>query len=397
MKQLLALLLFALSFCAHAQPAGCSSEAGITGRSDVKWCEDFDTSTWWQRTGYVGDARKTSSGTLPVISAYMVNTSIVSTDCISGNCLRVECYAYDTQDGGCTGMLAIYLRIPDGPHEEIYYRYYLYLAPNWSPASFCADFDSSFCTFGEAHTGGGKWPGISDGRGDEDGGDGQCGNGGNFSDGLWCWTARLKYMTCSGDCSGTGVDANSANHTRLGFYWYLPPVDGESAGQMNQAFGPWDNHDGDGTDGDCDTSPAHLGSTNNSADDNIACGFGDAGLERGHWYRIEAYHRMNTAGVADGIARAWVTKVGAACSSGVGPGCTTMKYEKTNILYREVGHDGLNNRLFFFNFHHGGEMLGPAEDTYVLMDQLVITTGARAGAFKASASNVSDPFDIHLD
>jgi hypothetical protein len=385
MKKLLLLLLLFIG-SVQAQPTGCAAEAGLTGRSDIQWCEGFESSTWWQRAGYVGDVRKTSSGTLPVIAAYMENTSIVSTGCISGNCMRVECYAFDTQDGGCTGMLAIYLRIPNGPHERIYYRYYLYLAPNWSPASFCADFNSSFCTFGQAHSGGGKWPGISDGRGDEDGGAGQCGNGGAFSDGLWCWSARLKYMECDGECTGPGVSANSAAHTRIGFYWYLPGNGIPNGGDTHQAFGPWDNMPGDGATGPCASSSNNL--AGGSGSNTNSCGKGNAGLERGKWYRVEGYHQMNTPGVADGVARAWVTDVSS--------NTFALRYEKTNVLYRKVGHDNLHNRLFFFNFHHGGEQLGPAQDTYLLMDQLVISTEGRAGSFKSSGASVSQPFNVQI-
>jgi hypothetical protein len=394
MKKLLLLLLLFIG-SVQAQPTGCAAEAGLTGRSDIQWCEGFESSTWWQRSGYVGDVRKTSSGTLPVIAAYMENTSIVSTGCISGNCMRVECYAWDTQDGGCTGMLAIYLRIPNGPHERIYYRYYLYLAPNWSPASFCADVQQSLCSpLGGSHSGGGKWPGISDGRGQEDGGLGQCGNGGwTGNEGEWCWSARLKYMECDGKCDGPGVSANSAAHTRIGFYWYLPDAANAAVGsgdgdETTQAFGPWDHKDGDGTDGNCSASSDNLGAPTNNTNDSLSCGKGFAGLERGKWYRVEGYHQMNTAGVANGVARAWITDVAT--------NTFALRYEKTNVLYRRVGHDNLHNRLFFFNFHHGGESLGPAQDTYLLMDQLVISTEGRAGSFKSSGASVSQPFNVQI-
>lgn len=397
MKFLLLVLLFFTSLV-QAQPATCSTEAGLQGRSDIVWCEGFESSTWWQRSGYVGDVRKAANGTLPVISSYMANTSIVSStsdaNCISGNCMRVECYSWQTH-GGCTGMLAVYLRIPDGPHEQIYYRYYLYLAPNWSPASFCADLDgnSSCGSPGTSHTGGGKWPGISDGRGSEDGGLGQCGNGGwTANEGEWCWTARLKYMTCDSKCTATSNPDDPAL-TRLGFYWYLPDAANAAMGsgdgdETTQAFGPWDLKDGDGTDANCSTSSDHLGAPTNNTNEALSCGKGPAGLLRGRWYRVEAFHSMNTPGVANGIARAWITDVA--------NGSTALRYEKTNVLYRRVGHDNLHNRLFFFNFHHGGEFLGPAANTYLLMDQLVISTGGRAGSFKPSGNFTSQPFDVRI-
>jgi hypothetical protein len=389
MKKLLALLfLLVVVFPATPQPTSCSAEKGIQGRTDIIWCEGFETSTWWQNSQYKGDGRKTSP--IAVVASQMAQTSIVSAGCISGNCLRIECRAWNSQSSGCTGALNVQLQLPGGPHQEAFARFYLFLPSTWSAEGKCATSNTSLCPagLGNHQDTGGKWPGFADTRTQEDP-SGQCGNGGNGSDGINCWSARMKYSGCEDDCTGI-ANPNDPAYTRFGFYWYLPwnlAGGPDNNANTRQAFGPWDHNAGDGETGPCGAISNNLAGGTGTESAN-SCGKGNAGQVRNKWYRIEIRHRMNTVGSSDGVAEAWITDVAS--------GATTLRYRKTNVLYRLAGHDNLHVRNFWINFHAGGESQGPDVDTFLLMDQLVISTKARAGAFKGAGSNVSQPFDVRV-
>lgn len=351
----LVLSLFLPTLAASAPLGDCTSETGLTGRTDVVFCEPWEKADWW-KNGYVGDGSKYHQ--VPAVAADVSNASIVTDGCISGSCLKVDMKQYQS------GALAIHwpLSAAGIQPEELHLRYYLKLGDNFNP---------NLCAPGGAYTdNGGKFPGLADVRTDVDP-SGQCGNGGAYSDGLACWSGRLKFRNCQGsgnaDNCAADIDGKQAT-TRLGWYWYAPPASGNN----NQAFGAFDNQSW-GTDGKC-SDTAGFGSDGTDAG---SCGKGPAGLVNGSWYLVEVYAKMNTVGKADGISRAWVNGV--------------LKYEKTNMQYRLAGHDNLHVRTVWLNVHAGGEFMGLCSASNVMLDQLVVTTGARAGAFAGKGSDVTPP------
>ena len=326
--------------------SGCGGEGGLAGRTDVIHCEPWENANWWQN-GYL----KVASTTSPVaaVSADVARTSVISTGCVSGACLKVDMLSW--QQGGAGGALALHWPIP-GNQQEVYLRYYIKLAPNFNPQNYTV-------SGGASSDSGGKFPGLADVRVWPEQ---QCGNGGEFSDGIRCWSGRDKYRDCSG--SGGSVCTDPSATTRIGWYWYVPPAPGSSAGNTNQVFGAFDNVAWGTGNGPC-SDPRGLGNWNNSS---TGCGRGYAGqLVNNRWYLIEQYVKMNTPGYPDGISRAWVDG--------------TLSYEKTNMIYREVGHDNLHVRTVWLNVHAGGEGVGPAATTAIYLDQMAITTGARPGAW----------------
>lgn len=337
---LLALALFASIVFAQSLPATCGNDGSLIGRTDVVWCERFETSTWWSTNEWKEDGRKTS----PIAATSADETEITSTGCISGNCLKVNCLSYTL--GGCSGAIAHQKPIP-GTLDEVYARYYIKMASNWSPANFD--------TGGGSTDSGGKWPGLADPRTDADS-SGQCGNGGDAADGINCWSGRLKYRDClvSGNADGCTADIHgSSATTRIGWYWYTPDA--------HQDFGAFDNVQWGTPGGPCSSTDG-FGSTGSDA---TSCGKGTAGLINNHWYLVEIYIKMNTPGSANGIARAWING--------------TLKYEKTNLVLRNVGHDGLHVRNFWLNVHAGGDIVGPATTTHVLIDEIVVVNASGWG------------------
>lgn len=366
---LLALLVAMVATAVPAQPASCGAEKSLQGRSDILHCEPWSSSTWWQN-GYLETGRKN----LAELATGPDETSVQSNCFAGGPCLRVRCRAYT--DGGCGGALAHHWPIP-GTQEEVYLRYYIRLSANWSPENYDAS--------GVNVDSGGKWPGLADVR---DSGDtsGQCGNGGAFSDGINCWSARLKYRNCTG--SG-GADicmlGGGGETTRIGWYWYLPPA----TQSTNQEFGPFDNQSWGTTNATCSNSSANLGSTGS---DGTSCGKGAGGLKNSTWYRVEVHIKMNTPGTADGVAEGWIAEVSASGLTDVG----TLKYSKTNVKLREVGHDNLHVRTVWLNVHMGGEGVGPLAESYIELARMVVAT-KRIGPFKARGSFVSQPFTVQAN
>ena len=364
MKALLFCLLLLIAPAAvAAPPAGCESEGGLAARNDIVLCESWESTTWYLTAGrYYQDGEKTSPTAADATD--VANTSIIKSGCISGKCLKVRCRAANDADAanrGCTGMLSIWVAIP-GTLQEAYFRYYIRTSANWDPTNY--DNCAPPCTPTSSDNGG-KWPGFGDVRTNADPST-QCGNGGDYSDGINCWSGRLKYRNClgSGDADICSAEGGGSEKTRLGWYWYVPPANGAN----NQMFAAFDNQSwGTGPDpgavqgdGSCGAGPLNTGSTGS---DSTSCGKGAAGLKNGKWYLVEGYVKMNTAGTADGIARAWING--------------TLKYEKTNMKFREVGHDNLHVRGFWLDVHMGGEFVGPRRESYIVIDQLVIATWAR--------------------
>jgi len=382
MKYLIALLL-ALCGNAWAQPAGCAAEASLQGRDDILHCEPWSSSTWYTDGGYKDDGEKTS----PDPASGPDETSVQTNCFASGPCLRVRCRAYT--DGGCGGMLAHHWPIP-GTQQEVYLRYYIRMSSNWSPENYCAN--ASFCgTLGANVDNGGKWPGLADVRTSADP-SGQCGNGGAYSDGINCWSGRLKYRNCTGSGGADICTAGGgAETTRLGWYWYVPPA----VTANNQEFGPFDNQSWGATNATCSASAVNLGSTGS---DSTSCGKGAAGLKNSTWYRVELRIKMNTPGVADGIAEAWLAEVNANGTETVkiGGSPPPPTYTKTNMKFREVGHDNLHVRTVWLDVHMGGEFVGPLTESYIELARMVVAT-KRIGAFKASQAGVSQPFNINAN
>lgn len=373
-KTLVTLFLGAcLSFGASAQPSSCSHESTLQGRSDIIHCEPWTSSTWY--TSYNDDGEKTS----PTAATGPDQTSLQTNCFLGGNCLRVRCIDYTA--GGCGGMLAHQYPIP-GNHDEIYLRYYIRTSSNWSPENYCAN--ASFCgTLGANVDNGGKWPGLGDVRTNADP-SGQCGNGGAYSDGINCWSGRLKYRNCLGS-GGANICSDGAMNTRLGWYWYVPPA----VSANNQEFGPFDNQSWGTTNATCSASEINLGSTGTDA---TSCGKGVAGIKNNTWYRVELHIKMNTPSVADGIAEAWISEVTTSDIT-----VATKKYSKTNMMFRLTGHDNLHVRNVWLDVHMGGEFVGPLTESYIELANLVVAT-QRIGAFRTSTYDfVSDPFSITIN
>lgn len=367
------LLVLLLSFSVvWALPPLCASEGGLQARTDVIHCEPWETATWWQN-GYEENGSK--SKVYPALSGDQ--TQVVSAGCISGNCLQVNIRSW--KNGGGGGALAHHWRIPARP-QEVFLRYYMKLAANFSPTIYSIKDGSN-------QGSGGKFPGLGDTRAYPDtfkdplSGKiyNQCGNGGATADGINCWSARANYHGCTG--SGGANLCQPGAYTRYGFYWYAPNnADPTHPLNTNQAPGLWDNQPWATAQGPCSRIEG-LGNWNNSA---TGCGKpGPVGLVNDRWYLFEWQIKMNTPGVADGIARGWLDGV--------------LRYEKTNLLLRNVGHDDLHVRTVWLNVHSGGELVGPMDDTAVYLDQLVVAAAARPGPWMpSSAQRPSAPSSLQI-
>lgn len=343
---------------AVAQPAGCESESGLAGRSDVLLCENWSSSVWWQN-GYYEDGELTTPAT-----ASSADNTVTQSNCFNGGpCLKVNINSCASGGGG--GSLAHQKPIPGNP-DEVWLRYYLKLDSTFSPANFVVG------DCGTSAEAGGKFPGLGDPTTDADPG-GQCGNGGAFSDGLQCWTARLKYRACdgSGGANICGSGTTSAS-TRLGFYWYLPPA----TSATNQSFGAFDNVAWGTEGGPCSTT-TELGGTGS---DGTSCGQGTNTILNDVWYRVEIHIKMNTVGSQNGVAEAYIDG--------------TLKYRKTNVEYRYSGNRGLHIRNLWLDVHTGGEGVGPASATAIYLARLAICS-KRCG--KADQGAVSNPFTVNVN
>ncbi len=108
-----------------------------------------------------------------------------------------------------------------------------------------------------------------------------------------------------------------------------------------------------------------------------SCGHGKPGLINDKWYLFEMHVKMNTPGVANGVIQAWIDG--------------ELRYEKTNVIFRMPGHNNLGVRQFWLNVYEGGVNVAMKEDMAMYMDQLVIATGARAGAINSSGPITPPP------
>lgn len=352
----LALLLGAALLCSGqsataATPLGnCSSESGLTGRGDIVFCEGWESADWW-RNGYLKTASTSAPGA--AVSADVANTQVVTSGCVSGSCLRVEMKQYQS------GALAVHwpLKAAGLQPEELHLRYYLKLGENFDPALCSPD--------GKPAGSGGKFPGLAD---VDNYPEEQCGNGGAFADGKNCWSMRSMFRDCNmGEATQSfACTTKPGAKTRFGSYHYYYG----QHGYENAGF--WDNIEwGQGY------YSAPFGSCS-TADDVGGCGKGDGGVMlNGRWYLVEIYVKMNTPGKADGVVRGWMDGV--------------LSYEKTNMIWRLVGHDNLHVRTVWLNIHAGGEFVGLCTASYVMLDQLVVATGGRVGPFGGRSVDSSPP------
>jgi hypothetical protein len=356
---------------AKVTPAGligdCTSEHSLYGRTDVLYCEPFTASTWWQNKGYVNSTAKTNP--TAAVTADFSNVSVLSgSNCVLGlNCIDVAMtpnslgalsVLWPTKTVNCPNSL----NVPGGngtpcQPDELYVRYYFFTAANFNPNQYDAS--------GVEQGTGGKFPGVGDPRDSSDVPSGQCGNGGNPSDGINCWSARVDYRNCLNACTNTPGTSEFIG-TRIGSYLYFPDQQGATGNNAEWDQYTWGQSGGTGP-GSC---------TANSTNTN--CGFLDTGdLIPGTWHLVEMYYKMNTAGQTNGIIRGWVDN--------------HLGYEKTNIQFRKVGNDNLHVRLVWLNVFKGGTTgNGPASGSgcstpgfcppySVRIDHLVVATSNRIG------------------
>jgi hypothetical protein len=169
---------------------------------------------------------------------------------------------------------------------------------------------------------------------------------------------RLGHRNCYNACEDNSDTAVS----RLYSYIY---VEGQPSGEGSGTPGHWDTDDY-GQWGSCsNTTGFYCGQNANE------------GLETGRWYLIEFHVKMNTPGIADGAMEGWIDG--------------TLRYRKTNVLFRTDPHDDLTVRTFFFSQHWGGEFQGPCTATYALYDQIVLSTDGPIGGLNGDATEPPEP------
>jgi hypothetical protein len=190
------------------------------------------------------------------------------------------------------GSLAYYFTMAGLPEpESLYGRYYLY---------FDADFEP-----GE----GGKLPGPS---GTYD----RAGWGGRPADGTNGWSARMGFHT-----------PDSPDESRIGIHYYAYHVDSGTWGEWIRWY----------------TDPSQ------SVESELGL------LERGRWYCIETYVKLNDPGQRNGILRGWVDG--------------QLACERTDLIFRTV--PDLKVEAFWWNFYYGGvdypeQRMHVRSDAYVL-------------------------------
>jgi hypothetical protein len=317
----------------------CANESALQSRSDIVFCEPWESSTWWTK-GYQSDP--TVAAPRPAVANTVKNTRVVSAGCMSGKCLEVS-----TLKGALNSLSAYWPLLNAGlAPRNLYMRYYIKLAPNWNP---------NMCNAAGTVVGaGGKFPGPADVRTSVDNG-GQCGNGGNPADGTNCWSMRSHYRDCSSN-DGMACSTKPNAVARFGSYLYY-----NQQSTNTGDVGYWDNDDWGpqrGGGGTCANNPM-----------NLYCGKQDFGvLEPGRWYQIEIQTTMNTPGEDDGVVRGWVDG--------------HLAYEKTNLQFRKEGHDLLHNRHVWLNIYRGGKF-GNCSDSAVYLDQMVLATDAPVGGLSS--------------
>lgn len=377
------LLLVLASPGLAAAPAGCEAETSLTARTDILKCEGWEAAGWnnngWYQdqgdTGNALDGRRFNR--FPMDDTRYANFAssavITGTGCLSGNCMRVNMLSYLTAAGG--GWVGMNWIIPGQggcshstlgcvPQQDVYARYYLKLSPNFDPEGYGVK-------TGERSGGGGKFPGLADATNGASGTPSiQCGNGGEAPvNGTECWSARTTFQLCqvtyNGVYNGCAQAGNVNASTRFGFYPYM--YDGSPVGiRFTSAY--WDDDGRGNADGPCDATYGFGGGKNYT---NVPpfCGIGNMGLDNDRWYEVEIHTKMNDPGVANGILEGWLDGV--------------LRYRKTNVNYRNPGHNNIGVRQFWLDIFTGGTGVGMKEDMYVLFDQMVVAT-QRIGSFQGT-------------
>jgi hypothetical protein len=333
---------------------GCDTEPALAAREDVVFCEPWETEDWWRSPyPWIQNARLSPTEG-DEASEEDVSETAIETDesrCLSGRCLRVH-----TPAGSNTGVALHFPLASLGlAPEHLFFRYYVRLGAGWSPDN---------CEGGSFADSGGKFPGFADVRvnGDPEAPDGQCGNGGAPGDGINCWSHRMLFRGCSTGSDGiSACDAVPGAAARFGGYLYF----GDGTTSSYYITAPWDSDAWSQSSGrdECETDPGATFCTVPASDRgedardprNTARTYGV--LMRDRWYAFELEIGMNTPGEADGIIRGWVDG--------------ELAYEKTNMIFRAVGHAGLHVRSFWLNVYHGG-IAGACDDADVWLDQLVL-------------------------
>lgn len=346
----------------HAQSVNTSyREAGLKGRAGIIFCEPWNNPNWWKNGYYevAGNPHNPPDGKrdYQYPAKGPMSTEIVSAGCIADSCLKVNMRSW--KNGGTNGALAHHWAIP-GNQENVYLRYYLKLSPNFDPAIYHSD--------GEHYAYGGKWPGLADATATP-----QCGNGGEHPNGKDCWSLRLDWNGCNATYNGShNVCAENGNPkatTRIGWYPYLPPNI-----YYQNAF--WDLDARGSMDGPC-TDTLGFGGGANIPNQGPGCGSGVPGMLNNQWYRIEIHVKMNDVGRQNGIMEAWIDG--------------TLRYRKTNVVFRYPGHDNLHVRTVWLNVYAGGVDSGMKEDMFLMLDQLVVANDAPVGPYVSSVNIAARP------
>lgn len=376
----LALILAPLAY--GATPAGCENETGLASRTDILKCESFESSTWytlgWYRdqgdTGDFLDGRRFHR--FPADAQAASETSIVNTGCMVGSCLKVTLRDWTQKIGSSLAMSYIipgqggcsHSNIGCVPQQEVYLRYYLRLAPNYDPENY------SFAD-GSAQGAGGKWPGLADAtNGYQNNPSIQCGNGGEGpTNGTECWSARLNFNvpwhTDNGPRNACLERRVYNCTTRFGLYPYLYVPFQVEGSRYTSAFAdsfyspPIDWYDNS-------VPPKVFQNGNCDNTYGFHCGIGDPGLINNKWYLVEQRIKMNTPGVADGVMQVWLDG--------------ELRYSKTNTMFRLPGHNNVGIRQAWFDIYAGGFALGYKENTWLMIDQMVVSTTARPGPWSGT-------------
>ena len=338
----IALMLGAATIAGGAPLGDCSGETGLAGRSDVVFCEGWESPEWWTH-GYLAYPRQVDP--IAARESDVALTSVVGEGCVSGRCLKVTMKQFEPVS------LALHWPLKNAglAPEQLYMRYHLKLGPGFHNEN-CEARNGQVVVIDQ----GGKLPGLADMRMPEDPG-GQCGNGNMTADGVNCWTHRTGFRDCGQTAREPRVCRRPGAATRYHGYIYFF---GQQAYTGNPAF--WDRDpfgQFKGRGGSCASEPT-----------NLYCGVGsDAGvLVRERWYALEHFIKMNTPGKADGVIRGWVDGV--------------LAYEKTNVIFRIPGHNNLHVRTAWLNVYKGG-VYGNCMDSEIWLDQMVLTSDRPAGPF----------------
>lgn len=369
--------LVTATFSYGAAPAGCENEPSLAARTDILKCEAWESSTWWQLPGWYRDQGDTGLALdgrrfhrFPVDQTWMdqfSNVQLTTTDCLIGSCLKVNMRGW--QNGGGSHMAQNWIIPGIGgcshdtlgcvPQQEIYFRFYMKLAPNFDPENY-------YVGNGEAQGGGGKFPGLSDALNGTSLNPAaiQCGNGGEGPEtGTECWSLRTNFNVPWHTDNGprnSCLESKVYNcTTRFGLYPYLYVPFQVEGSRYTSAFAD-DFYSPPITWSDNQIPPQVFQDGTCTNTYGFHCGLGKPGLVNDKWYMVEMRVKMNTPGTPDGIIQLWLDG--------------TLRYSKTNTMFRLPGHNNVGIRAAWWDIFSGGLSVAMKEDTYALFDQMVVST-----------------------